>query len=85
MDNAFGLSPDDYDDVIVEIWPDTLTPFNVFVSMATQWRTGMGGASGLDYNCLPWVMKLQGVEDEASALKDIRIMEAAALRIMHKD
>ncbi|TBL40753.1 hypothetical protein EYZ01_05320 [Hafnia alvei] len=85
MDNAFGLSPDDYDDVIVEIWPDTLTPFNVFVSMTTQWRTGMGGASGLDYNCLPWVMKLQGVEDEASALKDIRIMEAAALRIMHKD
>lgn len=85
MDNAFGLSPDDYDDVIVEIWPDTLTPFNVFVSMATQWRTSMGGASGLDYNCLPWVMKLQGVEDEASALKDIRIMEAAALRIMHKD
>ncbi len=45
----------------------------------------MGGATGLDYNVLPWVMRLHGVEDEAAALSDIRVMEQAALKIMHKE
>ena len=57
--------------------------FAVFQSMGTQWRTGMGGITGLDYNVLPWLMKLKGVEDEATALNDIRVMESAALRIIH--
>ncbi len=45
----------------------------------------MGGASGLDYNVLPWVMRLHNVGDEATALSDIRVMESAALKIMHKE
>ncbi len=45
----------------------------------------MNGVSGLDYNCLPWLMKVNGVEDEASALSDLRVMEAAALRMLHKN
>ncbi|WP_282806972.1 DUF1799 domain-containing protein [Hafnia alvei] len=85
MNNAFGFSPDDYDDVIVEIWPDIAPAFDVFICMATQWRTSMNGVSGLDYNCLPWLMKVNGVEDEASALSDLRVMEAAALRMLHKN
>lgn len=67
----------------VEILPDVWPVFQVFQSMATQWRTGMSGVTGLDYNCLPWVMKLHGVEDEVTALTDIRVMEAAALIVIH--
>ncbi len=52
--------------------------------MATQWRTGVGGVTGLDYNVLPWLMKVSGVEDEAAVLDDIRIMERAALDMIHK-
>lgn len=52
--------------------------------MGTQWRTGMGGITGLDYNVLPWLMKLNGVEDEATALTDIRVMESAALKIVYQ-
>ncbi|WP_343582479.1 DUF1799 domain-containing protein [Enterobacter sp.] len=45
------------------MWPS----FLVFQAVSTQWRTGMGGASGLDYNVLPWVMRLHNVDDEAPA------------------
>ncbi|WP_316044847.1 DUF1799 domain-containing protein [Serratia proteamaculans] len=68
----------------VEVFPDVWPVFEVFRAMATQWRTGMGGVTGLDYNCLPWVMKVYGVDDEAAALTDIRMMEAAALSVIHK-
>ncbi|WP_242633963.1 DUF1799 domain-containing protein [Atlantibacter hermannii] len=60
------------------------TAFLTFQSASTQWRTGMGGITGLDYNVLPWLMRLHGVLDEATALADIRIMESAALKIIHK-
>ncbi|WP_353614092.1 DUF1799 domain-containing protein [Mangrovibacter phragmitis] len=80
---AFGLSPDDYDDRVIDVWPDIWTSFNVFQAASTQWRTSMGGVTGLDYNVLPWLMKLHGVEDEATALSDIRIMERSALHVIH--
>ncbi|UAN55342.1 DUF1799 domain-containing protein [Serratia sp. JSRIV004] len=67
----------------VEILPDVWQSFEVFRAMATQWRMGMSGVTGLDYNCLPWLMKLHGVEDEAVALTDIRMMEATALTVIH--
>lgn len=47
--------------------------------MATQWRTGFNGPTGFDYNVMPWLFKLHGIEDEIAALNDIRVMESAAL------
>ncbi|KMV71923.1 hypothetical protein AI28_07005 [bacteria symbiont BFo1 of Frankliniella occidentalis] len=55
----------------------------MFRAMATQWRTGVGGITGLDYNVLPWLMKIEGVDDEAAALNDVRVMERAALDLIH--
>ncbi|HHP7423652.1 TPA: DUF1799 domain-containing protein [Enterobacter roggenkampii] len=81
---TFGLTDDDYDDVIVYVLPDVWPSFRLFQSLSTQWRTGFGGATGLDYNVLPWLMCVHGIEDEATALNDIRIMEKCALTIMHK-
>lgn len=82
--SCFGLSKSDYEDEFIEIYPDVYESFLVFKSMLTQWRVGIGGVIGLDYNCLPWVMKLHNVKKEASALEDIRIMEATALRSFSK-
>ncbi|WP_194206807.1 DUF1799 domain-containing protein [Superficieibacter sp. 1612_C1] len=81
---AFGMTPDDYDETVIEVWPDVWPSFLVFQSAGTQWRTGMGGVTGLDYSVLPWLMKVRGIENEATALNDIRIMESAALRVIHK-
>lgn len=79
------MTPDDYDETIIEVWPDVWPSFLIFQSAGTQWRTGMGGVTGIDYNVLPWLMKIHGVKDEATALTDICVMESAALRIIHKN
>ncbi|PIJ49199.1 MULTISPECIES: DUF1799 domain-containing protein [unclassified Erwinia] len=79
------MTPDDIEDVNIEVWPDIWPSFEVFRAMYTQWRTGMNGVTGLDYNVLPWLMKVHGIDDEASALNDIRVMEASALRTIHKN
>lgn len=78
------MTADDFEEVILDVWPDVWTTFLVFQSASTQWRTGMTGPTGLDYSIMPWLMKVHGVEDEAAALADLRVMEAAALREMHK-
>lgn len=53
----------------------------MFIAMSTQWRIGMSGATGLDYNALPVVMKLGGIpaKDRPAVFEDVRIMEDAAL------
>lgn len=55
--------------------------------MATQWRIGMSGATGLDYAALPYVMRNCGVKqaDRASVFDDVRALEDAALEKMRKN
>ncbi|TNL05359.1 hypothetical protein CYD30_22625 [Kosakonia cowanii] len=81
------MSVDDYteEERTVYVWPDNWESFGIFQSMSTQWRSGVGGVTGLDYNVLPWLMKLHNIEDEATTLNDIRIMEGAALAKIHED
>jgi len=74
-------------DVPVEefgVWPDGWPAFTVFEAMATQWRVGACGATGLDYGALPGVMRLCGVPagERQSIFRDIRDMENEALRVM---
>lgn len=58
--------------------------FAVFEAMGTQWRTGMSGATGLDYQALPVVMGMLDVEQDQHQVifADVRVMEQAALRAM---
>lgn len=55
----------------------------LFMAVATQWRVGMGGATGLDYSAVAAVMDIQGVKQKkrAKMFEHIRIMEAAVLEI----
>lgn len=82
----FGFSPEDYDET-VEVWPDNWPSFLVMDSMGTQWRTGAGGATGLDYGVLPNVMKLVGIpaKDCPGVFQDIRVMESEAIAVMAED
>ncbi|PCM83481.1 DUF1799 domain-containing protein [Enterobacter cloacae] len=79
------MTLDDLDDVEIDVLPDVWPAFCIFRDMFTQWRTSVGGVTGLDYNVLPWMMKIHGIDDEAGALQDVRVMEAAALRTIHKN
>lgn len=79
---AFGLTDGDIE--AIDVWPDNLPALNVFVAMATQWRTGMGGPVGLDYAALPAVFRLIGTPRAAwpGIFDDLRVMEAEALNVM---
>lgn len=83
---SFGLSLEDYEDDSIALWTDNWLSFSVFIGMSTQWRTGVGGVTGLDYNALPTVMKLRGIKKNKhkQIFNDIQIMEAEALNILLK-
>ncbi|EIA1382401.1 Uncharacterised protein [Enterobacter hormaechei] len=82
--SAFGLTPEDVEEE-VGILPSVWKSFTIFSALATQWRVGGSGATGLDYNVLPWMFKLHGVEDAAACMADLQIMESEALKVMHKE
>ncbi|OCG28206.1 hypothetical protein A9G11_11930 [Gilliamella sp. wkB108] len=81
---AFGLTEDDYEDEYIEVWQDNLDALRLFSAMSTQWRTSIGGITGLDYNCLPWVMKMQNIKEDEHIFSDIQLMESEALKIVHQ-
>ncbi|MTC55225.1 MULTISPECIES: DUF1799 domain-containing protein [Providencia] len=81
FERAFGFPPD-LDDV--EVVPDVWESYLVFSAMSTQWRVGMNGITGLDYNSLNQVMDLLNIKDRATVFSDLRIMEVKALEVMHK-
>lgn len=53
--------------------------------METQWRIGMNGRTGLDYNVLFRFMDRMGLSDEEYdyMLNDVRVLERESLNTMH--
>nr|WP_287859113.1 DUF1799 domain-containing protein [Klebsiella sp.] len=78
------MTAEDYDDVVINVWPDIWPAFVVFRAVSTQWRTSPGGVIGLDYNVLAWLMRVYDVADEVTAINDLQIMERVALNILNK-
>jgi hypothetical protein len=74
----------DIPDEEYEVWPDNWPAFLLFEAMSTQWRVGMGGAVGLDYNALKPVASMIGLKraELSEAFPDLRAMEAEALLVM---
>jgi len=76
----------DFPDDGVDIYPENLHATNVFISMTTQWRVGVGGPIGLDYAAIPAVMRLCAVPvpERADTFECIRTMESEALLVMRE-
>ena len=83
---AFGLTLEDMAADQVEVWPGNVQAFDLFADLASQWREGMSGPTGLDYNVMFRKMdRMSLTPAEYDALEDdIQVMERAALRCMHK-
>ena len=82
---AFCLTREDVEDTSdFEIWPENWIPFLVFSEVSTQWRVGAGGATGLDYVAVKWVMDLMKIKKKYEVLRAIRTMESSALKTMDK-
>lgn len=84
---AFGLTHEDYAADVVEIFPDNVPAFNVFVGMSTQWFMGPAGPIGLRYEVLPEMWRRIKIppSDRDAVFSDIRTMEDAALQAMRKE
>ena len=57
----------------------------MFLRCQTQWRVGMSGIIGLDYTSVIEMIKLYLVEDTVAMLKNLQVMEAAALQALNRD
>lgn len=84
---AAGFAPEDYETDPVEVYPENWPALDVFISMGTQWRVGMSGATGLEYLVLFRLLdrRFRDAEEWQNAFDDIRVMESAALDQMRKE
>ena len=83
---AAGFAPEDFDQDVIEIWPEHWDIVRFFMRLPTQWRYGMSGRTGLDYTA---VMSLLAtlrlpLDKEAEILESVQVMEMAALEAMNK-
>lgn len=82
----WGLTRADVAAADVEVWPDNWDVVGLFTSLNTQWRTGFGGATGLDYGALPAVLRMCGMKRDKwpELFQDLRVLEAEALATMRE-
>lgn len=73
-------------DQSLEIWPENKPAIDLFISLSTQWRIGMNGSTGLDYNVLFTRMDRMKLSDQDYdwLFDDIRVIEAEALKTINK-
>lgn len=81
---ASGFAPEDFEQEDCEVWPENWPSFSLFCQLQTQWRTGMGGATGLDYTALyPLLDRMADDAEQWDLLfDDVQVMERAALSAM---
>ena len=65
-----------------ELWAELVPAVRIFDAMRTQWRTGVNGATGMDYLALPIVEQRLRISPRQSraAWPHLQMMEAEALR-----
>ncbi|MDR6394628.1 DUF1799 domain-containing protein [Herbaspirillum seropedicae] len=85
---AIGLKPSDFGPaaLIQDVFPENMPAVDLFQTMDTQWRTGMGGVQGLDYGVLPSVLRLMEIPESQwkSLFSDLRVMEMAVLEMLQE-
>lgn len=76
------MQPDDLQED-VELYPDNALAVAVFLEIATQWRHGPAGITGLDYPALFAAMDERGLEgeDRRDTYAGARVMERAVLKM----
>lgn len=89
---TYGLTESDYGDemkpkdVELYVWDENQLAYEVFAFMDTQWRVGMNGPEGLDYNVLYQKLDRMHLNPEPyeQLVEDVRTMEFAHLHALHE-
>ena len=71
--------PDEY-----EVGPENWPAVQAFLCVQTQWSTGMGGPTGLDYARMQAGLGMAGVHVTAELFEQLRLIESGALEGMAK-
>lgn len=72
---------------VVEVWAENGEAVSFFLEFCrSQWRVGMGGATGLDYTAVIASLRTLRLPRERfdEVFADVRVMENAALQEMGK-
>lgn len=72
---------------VVEVWAENWEAVSFFLEFCrSQWRAGMGGATGLDYTAVIASLRTLRLPRERfdEVFADVRVMEHAALQEMGK-
>ena len=68
-----------------EVWEENWVSVDMLLRCGTQWRTSVGGVTGLDYAAVVEVIKLYKVDDPTSVLEDIQVMEVTSMTLLNKE
>ena len=81
----YGLTLEEASGPPVVVWPDNWAAVQLFSSIATQWRVGMSGATGLDYNPLFHRMDRMSLASTSyeTLFEEIQTIEDEALKAMN--
>lgn len=76
----------DAKDWFFDLWEENWPPLQLYIQLQTQWRVGMGGPYGLDYNVVFHELDRKGLEPEAydEMLAAMRVVEEVALKAITK-
>lgn len=71
----------------MEVWPENWPAWSLFCQVSTQWRVGMGGATGLDYSAVYPLLDRAAKDPQEwdEMFSDIQVMERAALKQMSEN
>ena len=64
-----------------KVWPENWPALQAFLAVQTQWASGMGGATGLDYMRVRAGLEMAGIEVTPELFQSLRLMESAALEV----
>ncbi|APG04958.1 hypothetical protein BJI69_14355 [Luteibacter rhizovicinus DSM 16549] len=82
-----GLKPKHYTEPDVHVWPEAWDAIQFFTRVLRQWRVGQGGAYALDYLVVFHELDRLNLPPDRydEMLAQLRVIEDAALEVIHKD
>lgn len=84
---AVGLSPDDFEEKTMYLWPENIPVFNMWQTLCDQWIMGFNGPIAI--NLIPVMHELdrKGIpsEDYDEWVADIKAMASAVLEAMPRE
>lgn len=83
---VLGLLPEDIPPREFDLWPENWPAIQLYVQVQTQWRVGMNGPTGLDYNVVFHELDRRALDRDTydDLMGSVRVIEETALRILHK-